>query len=163
MAVEVTADLIADMQSVLVSSVEQINKDYDLKMHFNAVYRKWTGMNICCDAVIPQEYNMMETVVRHFLNNKIKMDRPKSNYTLADGMIIYYPEKHMQVGNINLTDEIAQSMLSDHPQWAKHFTTIPEDGSGKINHKEVIDAEPKVEPVMATEEKKKFGKKQKSK
>lgn len=159
MAVEVTADLIADMQAILAHSARDINSNYDLKIQFATVYKKWTGMKICCDEVIPQEYNMMETVVRHFLNNKIKMDRPKSNYALADGMIIYYPERHMQVGNINLTDEIAQSMLSDHPQWAKHFTTIPEDGSGKLNHKEVIVPEVSAEPAPAVQDKKKFAKK----
>ena len=75
----------------------------------------------------------------------------------------YLIDKCLEVGrkfgNINLTDEIAQSMLSDHPQWAKHFTTIPEDGSGRLNHKEVIVPEMSVEPATAVQDKKKFAKK----
>lgn len=126
MAIEVTADLIADMQAILQHPIEEVNKSSDLKNQFGDVYKKWTGQKVCCPEVIPQEYLMMATVVRHFLNNKIKMSKPKSNYVMVDNMIIYYPEKHMQVGNINLTDELAAEMLADHPEWAKHFPVIPE-------------------------------------
>lgn len=126
MAIEVTSDLIADMQAILQHPMEEVNQSSDLKIQFGVVYKKWTGLKVCCPEVIPQEYLMMATVVRNFLNNKIKMNKPKSNYVMVDGMIIYYPEKHMQIGNINLTDELAATMLADHPEWAKHFKVIPE-------------------------------------
>jgi hypothetical protein len=141
---------------------EIINKALELRMtdlskKENVVilanaYREMFGKELCvtCGGDIRNAYYKINS---HMKNpNVMKLDGAKATkYKLKQGVILIHPETSAMYSNMNLTDEVAEEILSLIPQCSVRFEKLP---------KQEISVE-QIQPVEATEIKKPRGKKKK--
>lgn len=120
-------------------------------------YRERHKIGACCDGVI-KEYFLAEKKslkIRSYMKQK-----SNCRYELKQGAVVYLKSRSIHLTNANLTDELAEELLSN-PVYKKYFEKLPNKLAKTIQIPDLSKAtivDPKDSPASFPAKKKPRGK-----
>ena len=118
-----------------------INVTDEEKVFLYKYFKKKRGTKVCCENVIRELFIQEKKIIKPVIVS--------SNYKLKDGALLYLRSRNIHVTNSNLTDQLAEELLTDDRNrkfFEKIYEKVREDVEAKtfeVIHEKVSRASKK--------------------